>query len=373
MTADVVIAGGGPAGAIAATVLARAGARVLVLERGRFPRAKMCGDTVNPGAVALLERLGLRDVLAGGLPIEGMLVTGELAVRVIAAYPRNARGVALTRDVLDARLIECAAQAGAQVLEGVLAQGPALGDDGSVVGIHASTGDERSVQFRGRVIIAADGHFSRVARPLRLSRSARAPRRWALGAYFEGVDGLQPRGEMHVRAGYYLGVAPLPGGLTNACLVSADRRRVAPTDSLLAHLSRDPMLRERFAHARMIGKPMLMGPLAVDSGAAGMPGLLLAGDASGFIDPMTGDGLRFAFRGGELAALEAARVLGNGWNDAHEGLRRRRQREFGRKWWFNRTLRTMVARPGAVRGAAIGASIAPGLVRRVVAYAGDAA
>ena len=58
---DVVIAGAGPAGAIAATVLARAGARVLVLDRARFPRDKLCGDTLNPGALAILARLGLVD------------------------------------------------------------------------------------------------------------------------------------------------------------------------------------------------------------------------------------------------------------------------------------------------------------------------
>ena len=56
---DVLIAGAGPAGAIAAMVLARAGARVLVLDRARFPRDKLCGDTLNPGALAVLERLGL--------------------------------------------------------------------------------------------------------------------------------------------------------------------------------------------------------------------------------------------------------------------------------------------------------------------------
>ena len=73
---DVVIAGAGPAGAIAATVLARAGVRVLVLDRARFPRDKLCGDTLNPGALAILARLGLSTVAAGGLPLDGMIVTG---------------------------------------------------------------------------------------------------------------------------------------------------------------------------------------------------------------------------------------------------------------------------------------------------------
>ncbi len=69
-------------------------------------------------------------------------------------------------------------------------------------------------------MIAADGRYSRVARALGLSRSARRPRRWAIGGYFQDVAGTTSFGEMHVRAGRYIGVAPLPGGLTNACVVT---------------------------------------------------------------------------------------------------------------------------------------------------------
>ncbi|HEX6972754.1 MAG TPA: FAD-dependent monooxygenase, partial [Vicinamibacterales bacterium] len=72
---DVLIAGAGPAGSIAAVVLARAGARVLVLDRAHFPRPKLCGDTVNPGALAVLRSLGLSIVTAGSIPIDGMIVT----------------------------------------------------------------------------------------------------------------------------------------------------------------------------------------------------------------------------------------------------------------------------------------------------------
>ena len=76
---DVIVVGGGPAGAVAAIVLARAGLRVRLLERATFPRDKLCGDTLNPGAVALLARLALHPA-DDGLPIHGMLVTGPGAV-----------------------------------------------------------------------------------------------------------------------------------------------------------------------------------------------------------------------------------------------------------------------------------------------------
>ena len=75
---DVIVCGAGPAGAVAATVLARGGARVLMLDRARFPRPKLCGDTINPGTVAILRRLDLlRSVETEALDVDGMIVTGE--------------------------------------------------------------------------------------------------------------------------------------------------------------------------------------------------------------------------------------------------------------------------------------------------------
>jgi flavin-dependent dehydrogenase len=133
----------------------------------------------------------------------------------------------------------------------------------------------------------------------------------------------------------------------------------------------DPQLASRFAQARMIAPAVVMGPLAVECRIPGAPGLLLAGDAAGFIDPMTGDGLRFALRGAELAAEEALLALECGTTDAHLRLRAARRREFARKWRFNRTLRSLVDTPGALRTAARGAALAPGWLRRAIRYAGD--
>ncbi len=177
---------------------------------------------------------------------------------------------------------------------------------------------------------------------------------------------------MHVRSGHYIGVAPMPGGLANACVVTADTAGLAqPADLLLRVLRSDPRLRERFDTARLVSQPVSLGPLAVDCQVAGMPGLLLAGDVCGFVDPMTGDGLRFAFRGAELAALEAMRALERGTDEAHGRLLAVRRREFSGKWRFNRGLRALVASPAAVRAAGLGAALAPGILHRMIAYAGD--
>ena len=131
----------------------------------------------------------------------------------------------LSRYRLDEALLTCARAAGACVEEGVLVQAPVV-DDGRVRGVVVSCGGRQS-ELGARVVIAADGATSRVARALGLARHARRPRRWAVGAYFEtfgagdGVAGCF--GEMHLRSGRYIGIAPLPGNVTNACVVTADR------------------------------------------------------------------------------------------------------------------------------------------------------
>jgi flavin-dependent dehydrogenase len=370
---DVLVAGGGPAGSIAAFLLARAGARVMIIDRARFPRDKLCGDTINPGALAILDRLGLSSVTEGGLRIEGMTVSGERGVRVTGDYGGAQHGLSLSRRVLDARLLEAAIAAGAQFEEGILVQRPlTTGDGRTVQGLEVKTPAGPAERRHASITIAADGAHSRIARAVRLARIPPAPRRWAVGATFRGVTGLATSGEMHVRVGCYMGVAPLPDGLANACVVTADRRALRSPDLLLTMLRQDLEIGERFDAAEIVSGPSVLGPLALDATSAGMPGLLLAGDAAGFIDPMTGDGLRFAFRGAELAAEEALRALESGWQHAHLRLWKGRRREFAAKWRFNRMLRALAGSPRAIRAAGRTAAVTPALLRYAIRYAGDA-
>ena len=383
---DVLIVGAGPAGTVAATVLARHGARVRIVDRARFPRDKLCGDTVNPGTLALLRRLNMADRLeARGLPVAGMIVTGADGVAVESSYPDGLQGRAMVRRELDWSLLQQATAAGAEFEPCTSVRRPIV-DDAVVNGVVVN--DER--MLRARVVIAADGRHSTLAFALGLARHPEHPRRWAIGAYFENVVEnvvendvqLSAFGEMHVRRGGYIGVAPVPGGLTNVCLVkaretpghgaaSSDATFRDPEALLRRELARDPVLRERFSSARLVTPPVVLGPLAVDVTPHAIPGLLLAGDAAGFIDPMTGDGLRFAVRGGELAALAALQALANGWSGVHARLAHERRHEFATKWRFNRTLRPLVSFPAAVRVGEAVALVAPSALRAVVRRAGD--
>jgi flavin-dependent dehydrogenase len=252
-----------------------------------------------------------------------------------------------------------------------------------VRGAVIAVGSRESV-VEARVTIAADGRHSTLAFGLGLAFHPPRPRRWAIGAYFENFspqvsDTLQmlTLGEMHVRRGLYIGVARVPGGLTNVCLVkpsgAADPELADPAALLSRTLARDPQLRDRAAGARLAGPPVVLGPLAVEVSRDRIDGLLLAGDAAGFIDPMTGDGLRFATQGAELAAAAALEALAHGWPGVHARLIAERRRAFGGKWRFNRALRAIVASPRAIEAAGAGARLAPTVLQAVIAHAGDCA
>ena len=378
---DVLIAGAGPAGSIAAIRLARAGARVLLVDRARFPRDKLCGDTLNPGALRLLDRAGLRaQVEAVSRPLEGMLITGNGGVHVRGTYGRGLVARALTRRVLDQLLVDAAIAAGAQFQDGVRVEGPLLDESGGHATVRGAVlcrtgGAAPRIRVPAQVTIAADGRRSTIAFALGLARHPAAPRRWAVGAYFEGLAGLDTVGEMHVRGPHYIGVSPIgEGGLANVCLVTPAREGFAdPAGLLERHLAADPVLGPRAVGARRVTAPSILGPLAVDARAAGAPGLLLAGDAAGFVDPMTGDGLRFAIRGAELAADEALAALDDPAIDAAARLAEARARAFGTKYGVNRLLRRLVGTPRRVSVMAISARVAPGILRQMIRYAGDVA
>jgi flavin-dependent dehydrogenase len=375
---DVLIAGAGPAGSIAALLLARAGVRVRLLDRATFPRDKLCGDTLNPGALDILRRLGIAaDIERAGLPIRGMVVTGAGGVSVHGEYGPGLRGLSLLRRDLDAMLVQHAVSAGASFEPGVLVHEPLVDECSGrprVTGLRVVSCAGDAHDWRAAVTIAADGRRSRIAFHLGLAQHPDRPRRWAIGGYFDNVVCGSGLGEMHIRCGRYIGVAPLPGGLTNACVVVSEPRGGAlaePAALLVASLRADPALGERFEGARLVSAPAVLGPLAVDTTSAGLDGLLLAGDAAGFIDPMTGDGMHFAMRGAELAAEVALGLLDGRITDGPSALAHQRQTAFASKWRMNRALRALVASPRAVAWAAHGAQWCPALVRHLITVAGD--
>jgi flavin-dependent dehydrogenase len=375
MPHEIVVVGAGPAGAVAALCLARAGVKVRLIDRARFPRDKLCGDTINPGTLALLDRLGVAaDVRQVSRPIIGMMVSGPGGAMVVADYPDGFAGRTLRRSVLDQLLLDAAVRAGADCDDGVDVTAPRVNEAGRVTGVFVHRADGRDSALPAGVVIAADGRRSRLASALGLARWS-ATRRWAFGVCMEGVTGVSARGEMHIRSGGYIGIAPLPGGIVNLCVVRdfTDRRPaedISAAQTISRAVQADAMLAPRFADAVEVSEVSVLGPLGVDVGAAGAPGLLLAGDAAGFVDPMTGDGLRFAIRGGELAARAAIEELTSG-SAAHGTLAATRRAEFTRKLRFNRAVRWLTGSSSGMHITELLARVWSGPFEPLVRVAGD--
>jgi geranylgeranyl reductase family protein len=319
--AEVIVSGGGPAGSATATLLARAGHDVLLLDRARFPRDKACAEYLSPATADALARLGaLERVEAAGprRPL-GMQLIGTDGSRALVRYPDGAhprRALCLTRRVLDATLLAHAAEAGVRVQEGWQVQRVTAGREAAVVEgrpVDAPPGERRSLT--ARLVVGADGARSVVARSLGLDRRARWPNRVGLVAHVRGVDGLETYGEMHAGRGAYCGLAPLPGGLTNVGLVmeaGVARAGGGVDGAYRAGLARLPGAAARLAGAVRVGPVRGAAPLARRVSSTHGDGFLLVGDAAGFLDPFTGEGVFRALRGAELAAEVADRALRRG-------------------------------------------------------------
>lgn len=375
---DVIVAGAGPAGSMAALVLARAGARVLIVDRETFPRDKLCGDTLNPGALELLASLGLiGGPLEQARPLSGMLLSGPGA-RVRAEYGAGIAARVVRRYDLDLWLLERAIAAGARFESAMVARQPLLAVGGAlpvVRGLVLSPRNRPAEASRipATMVLAADGSRSALARTLGLSHTPRRPRRWAYGVYATGVEGLSDVGEMHVRHSSYLGIAPVTDTLANICVVTGPRPPSRnPLEVVKQIIAADAAIAERFRAATFVGRPRVLGPLATDAVDVGVEGLLLAGDAAGFIDPITGDGLHLAIQGGVLAAEQALHALETSdFRGAPARLAEARRGALGPKLRFNRAVRIVTGSPLAIRMASLGASLAPDLMRQIVRYAGD--
>lgn len=351
---DVVIAGAGPAGSATALLCARAGLRVLLLERARFPREKPCSEYLSPEATRILERLG-GGVLAAveaaapaklyGMKViapSGAAMTGRFAGRHRYAPPRP-YGFALPRRRFDAILLDAARRAGAEVREETAVE-ELVYDRGGVGGVVARTGSGKREAWHARVVVGADGLRSVVARRLGLRRNS-LPRRLAFAAHLEGMTGVGDVGEMHIGRPGYVGLGPIGGGVTTIALVlplrlvRAERRDYHA--GFLAELERFPGLRGRAAGARMVREVLATGPFAAWSRPPVADGALLVGDAADFFDPFTGQGIYSALRGAELAFETLAVALAAGGPVTRHALApyaRARRVVFAGKWILERLI-----------------------------------
>jgi len=364
MDAEVIVVGGGPAGSATAWALARAGVDVLLLDRARFPRDKVCAEYLSPQASRILHDMGALEAAeaAGAAQLAGMLVRSPSGSEIYGEFAAahgfrgfRDRGLALRRRDLDALLLDRARSVGVRVAEGERVLDVLRDGANRVTGVRVGKRERRA-----KLTVGADGLRSTIGRRLGLTRYASWPRRIALVTHYRGIVGIGRWGEMHVERDGYVGLADVGNGETNVALVVSARAarliRGDPAGFLTAWIARRPHLAPRFADAERVSEVCATGPFAQHARRAWAPGAALVGDAADFFDPFTGEGIYAALRGGELLlpyAVEAARATTTRQADiALAAYERCRRHEFIGKWIVERIVGAATAYPAVMNRAA---------------------
>jgi flavin-dependent dehydrogenase len=326
---DVIIVGAAPAGSIAALVLARTGHHVALLDRAAFPRAKVCGNCINPAAWEIWQRLGLTESYSA-LPhreLTGFDIHCEGRTLYQHTFQPPQRGPrAISRDVLDDWLRREAQGAGAEFFP-----------ETTVTGLDPRNGIVQTTrgEFSGRLVFGADGRNSLVARQSGLMPRPRRCHRVAWQTSIPAPPGLDDHAHMHVFEEGYFGYCRT--SLTEAVIsMVLDSRR-----------TQDPLLLARRYFPRFEQQDWLrMNPITRAPARAGAGRVWLLGDAARVVEPFTGEGITFALSTGLLAA-EAA-LAGLARNDLPAALAAyaRSHRElYRRRAWVNTLLRWLLTTP----------------------------
>jgi geranylgeranyl reductase family len=337
--ADVVVVGAGPGGSAAAAHLARRGLGVLLLEKSRFPREKVCGDGLTPRATRSLVRLGIdTSVEAGWLHNKGLRIYGgsvepfQLDWPSLTDYPPY--GLVRPRADFDNLLAQHAVAQGAEMHQGVNITEAILDDrTGRIVGVRSRNGDE----YTAPLVVAADGNSSRLSVSMGLNKRNDRPMGVAYRAYYtsprthddyleswlELWDGKPRESTLMPGYGWIFGMGD---GTCNVGLgVLNTSKSFQKTDyrelmrRWLANTPEEWGFREENRVNKIQGAAL---PMAFNRQPVYGRGLLLVGDAGGMVNPFNGEGIAYAMESAELAAdaIAEAHARGIGTEPAERAL-----------------------------------------------------
>jgi geranylgeranyl reductase family protein len=411
--ADVIVVGAGPSGATTAYYLAQAGLSVLLLEKARFPREKVCGDGLTPRATKALIAMGV-DVGPGsgwlhnkGLRVIGAGMRLEMPWPELNSFPGY--GLVRTRSSLDETLARRAQAAGAKLLEGVAVTGPVLDDAGRIVGVTAAgadsaasaglgpaaggfrgvvppgeqsgdperaRGDSRS--FRARVVVAADGNSSRLSVAMGLRKRDDRPLGVAVRTYYtsprhdddylESWLDLWDGDRLLPGYGWIFGMGDGTSNVGLGLLNTSEAFGKTDYRELLKRWLKS--MPDEWGFIEENRTEPVRGaalPMGFNRTPHYHRGLLLAGDAAGMVNPFNGEGIAYAMESGEILARTIAQALARPTREEAERVLHTYPRAladaYGGYYALGRVFVQLIGRPQLMRFATRHGMSRPALMR----------
>jgi menaquinone-9 beta-reductase len=321
---DVIVAGAGPGGSTTAAFLARAGYKVALFDKEKFPRDKPCGDAISGKSVRVLDALGLIDEVEKS-PMalaNGVRFTSPKGTELVVPFPKpkasaervamgkdpfNEPGYVCRREVYDNLVFKAAKKSGAKTFEKTPVE-KALMEDGRAVGVQTTNGK----QYHADVVVGAGGALCPVARSV--GSYERDPKHWvaAIRVYWKDIKDVDDNIEIHfvddVIPGYFW-IFPLDNGLANVGIGMREdyvkQNGKHDLKRLLKHcIEEHPMFKKRFEDAEeMVGSQRgWILPLGSTRRKIHGDGWVTVGDAAGLIDPFSGEGIGNAMLAGQIAS-----------------------------------------------------------------------
>jgi len=382
--ADVIVVGAGPAGATTAFYLAQSGLDVLLLEKSRFPREKVCGDGLTPRAVKTLVGMGISVTEQDGwVRNKGLRVIGagkrlELPWPELASYPGY--GLVRTRHDLDETLARRAQQAGARLHEGVTVTGPVRSErTGRITGVVAKAGESGEDRtYRARVVVAADGNSSRLSVAMGLEKRDDRPLGVAVRTYYrthrhdddylESWLDLWDGDRLLPGYGWIFGMGD---GTSNVGL------GLLNTSAAFGHTDYHALLRKwlksmpaEWGFTEENRTQPIRGaalPMGFNRTPHYHQGLLLVGDAGGMVNPFNGEGIAYAMESGEILARTIVQALARSRRAETErvlaGYPDALSQAYGGYYALGRTFVKLIGKPTLMRIATKHAMSRPALMR----------